>query len=341
MDTPSKSSRTGSLDDGALESTPFRERALQEQKLREELLFSETPGLQRRTPARHLETISRKPSEVKEYLRDLSSVLVSQGRNLTSFLTEQASIKDETESQADIEKPPDIKDELTQEAVVKKSSDPFGSASPEKPHHSIADTVFLQLETKRHKPKIRKIDDVVIKDIVKPAGLPESQADSLSDPKTPKEGGSSLSVPELPFQEELPIQDVLEESVQPRQVHEVIPGSDESSYSGEDLAPEEIEPLTITKLKLALGLFMNQNDIKFGPGAWRTLQDSSTKLMRELAKKFSQDGGRLVVDRQNLLNTLQLYEIIPFNASNEELFELCTKYLPLERLNELEMALFL
>lgn len=335
MDTPSKCGRTGSLGEGALESTPFRERALQEQKLREELLLSETPGLQRRTPARHLETISRKPSEVKEYLRDLSSVLVSQGRNLTSFLTEQASIKDETETQT-----PDIKDETTREALIKQSSDPFDPTSPEKPHHSIADTVFSQLETKRHKPKIRKIDDVVIKDIVKPEEQPERQAELLSDPKTPTEVGSSLSVPELPFQDELPTQDVLKESVQPRQVREVIPGSDESSDSGEDLAPEEVEPLTITKLKLALGLFMNQNDIKFGPGAWRTLQDSSTALMRELAKKFSQDGGRLVVDRQNLLNTLQLYEIIPFNASNEELFELCTKYLPLERLNELEMDLF-
>ncbi|SJM87011.1 uncharacterized protein ZBIST_3200 [Zygosaccharomyces bailii] len=340
MDTPSKSSRTSSSEDGALESTPFRERALQEQKLREELLLSETPGLQRRTPARHLETISRKPSEVKEYLRDLSSVLVSQGRNLTSFLTEQASIKDETETQTDIEKPPDTKDKLTRQAAINTSSDPFGSTSPEKPHHSIADTVFLQLETKRHKRKIRKIDDVVITDIVKPEGLPESQADSQSDPKTPTEAGSSLSVPELPFQDEPPTLDVLEESVEPRQVREVIPGSDESSYNSEGLAPEEIEPLTITKLKLALGLFMNQNDIKFGPGAWRALQDSSTALMRELAKKFSQDSGRLVVDRQNLLNTLQLYEIIPFNATNEELFELCTQYLPLERLNELEMALF-
>lgn len=339
MDAPNKSEGLGFSDDGeALGSTPFRERAVQEQKLREELLSRGTPGLQKKSPARGAESISQNPNEVKEYLRDLSSVLVTQGRNLTSFLTEQALIKDEEA-------------EETEETEVRQASSPpieWKGKSLESAQHSIADAVFSQLEAKRHKPKIRKLDTVVIKDI-EGFGKPsvkrsEWQSRWSPGPRTPTKIEDSLPVQEVGIQDDLPMLDSVEESKdhplasRGNSVDLVSDGSDQSS---EKSAADTIEPLTITKLKLLLGPFMSQNGINFGAGSWRTIQDLSVTLMQEMSRKLSEDHGKIVVNRQNILKMLELYEIVPLNATNEDLFELCSRYLPLENLNELEMALFL
>lgn len=320
MDTPR---RFKDPDSDSLATTPFRERALQEQKLKEELLLSGTPGWRKKSPERNVDTVSKNPSEVKKYLRDLSSVLASQGRNLTSYLAEQASTQEE---QTDSE----IK--LSPQAL-----------SPLKSHRSIAESVFSQLESTVQRPKIRKIDNVVIRDVERPL-VQEDQLSWLETSPIPSIRGPSnveagLPVQELGYEEGAIEQDGLEPSQQVSPKIES-PQSLESDRSSVGSEPEMIEPLNITRLKHFFNQFMDQNGIKLGSGSWRSLQDASMKLTETLAKDFLEDN-RIVMDRQNILKTLGRFEIVPQGATNDDLFELCCKYLPLEELNELEMALFL
>ncbi|CCD23656.1 centromere-binding protein CNN1 NDAI_0B06250 [Naumovozyma dairenensis CBS 421] len=70
--------------------TPFKERALEEQRIKEQLLLSATPGLRRRLEIQStFEPLATDPNEIKSYLRDLSSALLSQGKNLTKLLNEE------------------------------------------------------------------------------------------------------------------------------------------------------------------------------------------------------------------------------------------------------------
>ncbi|CCC70878.1 hypothetical protein NCAS_0F03940 [Naumovozyma castellii] len=88
MNTPKKNN--DSYSDSSELITPFKERALEEQKIKEQLVLSATPGLRRRLEMEsNLEPLQNDRDEVKSYLRDLSSALVSQGRNLTKLLNEE------------------------------------------------------------------------------------------------------------------------------------------------------------------------------------------------------------------------------------------------------------
>ena len=69
--------------------TPFKERALEEQRRRDSLILSLTPGLRRRNEVQaSVAPLNNDKIEVRTYLRDLSSALASRdgGRNLTQAL---------------------------------------------------------------------------------------------------------------------------------------------------------------------------------------------------------------------------------------------------------------
>ncbi|CAR31079.1 hypothetical protein ZYGR_0P03850 [Zygosaccharomyces rouxii] len=321
MDTPKRFNDPGS---DFLATTPFRERALQEQRLKEELLSSATPGWRRKSPERHVDAISKDPSEVKEYLRDLSSVLVSQGRNLTSFLAEQVSTQDD---QADTE-------------IKSSPKEP----TPQKPHYSIAESVLSQLESGIRKPKIRKIDGLVIKDKARTPfqedHLPERQMSLQESVRSPSVVEESIPIPEDDYEDEPLVENGLDPSPLASAPIES-PQGFESDQSSVDSEPETVDPLNITRLKHSLGQFMNENDIKLGQGSWRSLQDASVTLVERLAKHFTEEDRKIVLDRQSILKMLEQFEIVPLRATNDDIFEMCCKYLPLEDLNELEMGLFL
>ncbi|GAV54651.1 hypothetical protein ZYGR_0AN01190 [Zygosaccharomyces rouxii] len=327
MDTPKRFEDT---DSDFLATTPFRERALQEQRLKEELLSSATPGWRRRSPEKRVDAISKDPNEVKEYLRDLSSVLVSQGRNLTSFLTEQASTQD---GQTDT----DIRSSRKE-------------TTPQKPHRSFAESVLSQLESGVRKPKIRKIDGLVIRDIGRTPSQGdhalERQTNSPASIRSPSLVEESVPLQEHIFQDEPPVENGLDSSHQvsapsgsPQDFGS--PQSFESDQSSIDSEPDTMDPLNISRLKHSLGQFMNENGIKLGQGSWRALQDASVTMVERLAKHFTEENQKIVIDRQSVLKMLEQFEILPLKATNDDIFEVCCKYLPLEELNELEMGLFL
>ncbi|GCF00237.1 hypothetical protein ZYGM_002814 [Zygosaccharomyces mellis] len=326
MDTPD---RFGNTNSDFVATTPFRERALQEQRLKEELLSSATSGWRERSPKKRVDGISKDPNEVKDYLRDLSSVLVSQGRNLTSVLTERASTQ-EDQTDTEVKSPPK---QLTSQ----------------KSQHSIAETVLSQLESGIQRPKIRKIDGLVIRDIER-ASFPENyplerQTSSPATLKSPFSVDENIPVQENALQDEVPVETGLDPA------HQVAapsgspadfgsPLSIESDQSSIESEPETVDPLNIVHLKHSLGQFISANGIRLGQGSWRTLQDTSVSMVERLANYFIEDE-KIVIDRQSILKMLEQLEIMPLRANNDDIFEMCCKYLPLEELNELEMALFL
>lgn len=328
MDTPK---RFKGSDDDFLATTPFRERALREQRLKEELLSSATPGWRRRrSPEKQTADISKDHNEVKEYLRDLSSVLASQGRNLTSFLAEEASTKsDETD--------------------IRIKSSPK-ELTPPKPQHSVAESVLSQLYSDVRKPKVRKIDGLVIRDVERESLQEDDllgRQSSLPEPV----GSPSFMVESVPIEDEDPQNEPpVENGPDPSQMVSVPGGSPEdlgspqSFESDEDsieTEPETVDLLSVSRLKQSLSQFLSENDIKLGQGSWRALQDASVTMVERLSNYFNEEDHKLVIDRQNILKMLERFEIVPLKATNDDIFEMCCKYLPLEELNELEMGLFL
>lgn len=308
MRTPKKSEDIKS--EGSPLRTPFHERAIEEQRLKEELLLTSTPGLKKK-PAYFNETkiITNDPADVRSYFRDLSSVLVSQNKkDLTSRLAEEGGLSYFDE-----------KTEIPSSVDKEENLSMLGQAS------SLMERVFENLQPTEFRSKSRKvIRPVVIKDVelLPYKAVSEEPSFDIIDTDTPV------------------IESKLEDDARKPITEEGMLSDYEESISM-DTDPEEIDPLPMTKLKKSMHLFMAQNNIVFDKKSWPFLQKASELLIEKISEELMDDEKRLVPDRQNILEVFEGYEILPEHATNEELFELCCKYLPLEDLNILEMSLFL
>lgn len=308
MRTPKKSDDIKS--EGSPLRTPFHERAIEEQRLKEELLLTSTPGLKRKTTYfNETKIIANNPDDVKSYFRDLSSVLVSQNKkDLTSRLAEEGEF-------SYMDEKPEILDSNSKQENFSK----LGQAS------SLMERVFEQLQPTEFRSKSRKVSrPVVIKDVELPSDEAMSKEPSFDiiDTDTPVAENRLEDDAEKPITEEAMLSD-FEESI------------------SLDTDPEEIDPLPMRKLKKSVHLFMTQNNITFDKESWPFLQKASQMLTERITEELLDDEKRLVPDRQNILEVFERYKILPERSTNEELFELCCKYLTLEDLNILEIALFL
>ncbi|QLQ80041.1 hypothetical protein HG537_0D00410 [Torulaspora globosa] len=147
-------------DDGS-RGTPFRERAIEERRLKEELLRSATPGLKRRPgPWSREGRVLEDPVELKSHLRDLSAALALQeGRNLTNVLMEES----------------------------ERDSELKGS--------ELKDSVFSLLKADRTRPKIRKVQTpIVIQNVEEVFDAPEAQDDLPSSVEPLERADNSITV---------------------------------------------------------------------------------------------------------------------------------------------------
>ncbi|QLL33067.1 hypothetical protein HG536_0D05890 [Torulaspora globosa] len=300
MDTP-RGSRDVS-DGQTSRGTPFRERAIEERRLKDELLRSATPGLKRRPESWIDESRVREdPVELKSYLRDLSAVLALQERrNLTNVLMEE-------------------------DRGVLESDPAAGTSSV----NVLKDSVFSLLKADRARPKIRKVQTpIVIQDVESVSDTPEAFVDLPSSVESLAPVENSFTVA----------------SGQPEGVYEepgVVQQDDLSDDSYSEVSePDEPEPLTTSRLRRCLSLYMESEGMRLGKAGWRALQTASEALLKGMAQEMRDDEGRIVPDRQSILRAFVKFEVLAPNSSNEALFEVCCKYLTLEDLNKLEAALF-
>lgn len=311
MNTPTKSGGDRSRTPGA--TTPFRERAIEERRLKDELLLSATPGLKRLSdPQSDHGMVTNNPEDVKSYLRDLSAVLALQDRkNLTQVLANEEELpSDETSEYAGEE----------QETVDESRNDLRGS-------------VFSQLKLGEHRLKVRRIlEPIVIEDTditqenygnaVEVIDEPEPEPADVETQESSSPGG--------PVVDEV----IPEELDQPEPI--VI---DESSFT--DSEPEDVEPLPKFQMKQCLRSFIDTEGIELKTLSWAALQKASETLLKGMAAELLDEDKRIVPDRQNILHAFEKFKVVPKNSTNEALFEICCKYLTLEDLNDLEAALFL
>lgn len=310
MDTPRKANDVS--DEGSERWTPFRERAIEERRLKDELLLSATPGLKRRIKRWDDERkMANDPQELKSYLRDLSTALAVQKRkNLTSVLIDE-----------DRQRPGE---------PVKRLENESDSRLQAERGVYLKDSVFSLLQASRSRSKVRRVESPIV--IQEADGM--SSADGLlgsaeaeSNPESTIEVTHPLADIDSPDAPELPV------------------FKDEESMAGDsevtDSEPEEPEPLSTSRIRRCLRLYTKQEDLKLSKGAWSALQRASESLVGGIAKEMRDDEGRIMLDRQNILRAYEKFKLVTPNSGNEALFEICCKYLTLEDMNKLEAALFL
>lgn len=287
--------------------TPFRERALEERRLKEELMRSATPGLKRRRGIGG--RVREDPVELKSYLRDLSAVLALQDRrNLTSVLMEAREVE-------------------AREVEGDRRELRSGS---EGPVSGLKDSVFSLLEH-RTRPKIRRVQTPIAIQDADVLEAPEAPAEGVSDPPS--------SVEALEPENSVSAIDSHSEEVYKEPGAALVDNFSEVSES-DDSEPDEPEPLMVSRLRRCLSLYMEREGMRLGKGGWRALQTASEALLKGMAQEMSDGEGGIVPDRQSILRAFVKFEVLAPNSSNEALFEICCKYLTLEDLNKLEAALF-
>lgn len=309
MDTPNK--LTNERSEGSATRTPFGEKAVEELQWKEELLLSATPGLKRKTQVAHMiGRVGSDPDDLKAYLRDLSSVLVSQEkRNLTSYLVEATG--------------------SPQDHDLREQTDA----------HSLSKFVFSQLHNTGFRSKARKVGQISIRDTQLHSPLERNSSLADATDYTVNE----IPSPTLEYHEPILSPPTLSTDVAGLQEESGNNHTDTSSHSDSTSDSDSVvlEPLPMGQLKRSLRPFMALNNIILNKNSWRVLQNASDTLLERLGQGLTDENNRMIPDRQNILNVFERYEVIPNHATNDDLFELCGRYLPLEDLNSLEMSLFL
>lgn len=309
------------------------------------------------------QTLTTNPIEVRSYLRELSVVLASQ-----AISSDETSEKEnlELESMSIISN----EEEKERHLVGNTSKDRTGEATKYgQAFTSITDAVFSQLEPIRYNYKKRKVSSFIIKDI--------EQKVSLITSDSPKPNTIDNNIPELfytghnmsddsstsihsrsddvtnEFQQELYIDKLNSDhipilkkfmtenrmkEISIRELDDLIEENEEQEQIQSSLYQAKgLQPL---QLRHMIRPYLLQDDILLVQSSWKYLQKLSGKLIDHITADLRDDYGKITLDRQHIIWLFERYNIINQSATNEELFELCRRYLPLEDLNELEIALF-
>ncbi|KAG0672323.1 hypothetical protein C6P45_003007 [Maudiozyma exigua] len=123
----------------------------------------------------------------------------------------------------------------------------------------------------------------------------------------------------------------------------VSPPLQPTSYYGSDELinfQQKIKPLGIKKLQDIFQNFMRSNDIKIRDKTWKTIQDASSTIVQKMANDLDNGSGLLIPKRTKIIELLQKYQVIPLDATDSEIFAICSPYLTVEEMNELEIDWF-
>lgn len=334
--------------------TPFRERALEEQRLREEFLLRSTPGWKSSGQTRNDTVLPKDPLELSTYLRELSTVLLEQKDRDEQF--------HESRKQHHQSLPPESRDnvfgardiQITESGIQPdewKEDDEEGIGSNEPPPKaSLSREIFSSLADNRVR-KVRKTNDGVELVILDTSNRP-SELDSKTqnfDRNVPPQGDKSdLSFlnneddnefPEVVASEQI-IDNGQKESSSP--VEEMGDSPYDHETSGNFFIEKNVKPIRLSQLRHLVTPVINEDVFSLSNDSLRMLQQVSTEFIEKLSQDLKSLVARdtITLNRSLIITLLQKYNIVSDTPSNQELFELCCEYLPLEELNVLEIALF-
>ncbi|SMN22745.1 similar to Saccharomyces cerevisiae YFR046C CNN1 Kinetochore protein of unknown function [Maudiozyma saulgeensis] len=101
-----------------------------------------------------------------------------------------------------------------------------------------------------------------------------------------------------------------------------------------------IIPIGTRQLHDLFDNYLIMNNIKLKEKSWKTLQEISSQLLGQISTSLDNGNGLIVPHRTKIIEMLQNHEIIPLNATDSDIYGLCSSYLTVEEMNELEMEWF-
>lgn len=361
MSTPRKAAGNNENTEVSEIRTPFRERALEEQRLKDEVLIRNTPGYRKLLSAstKSHDILNKDPNEVRSFLQDLSQVLArkSQGNDTTTNKTQARNLIDELayeESQPE-------ENELLRSRSEKLTDNNIGNET-QPDYTSLSQTVFAKLQERDKGLKSRKIDPIIIQDVPTTGHEDEltvhspDKADSISMEvlrTSPSIGMDQVDEP--PVRDPVPISITQQEEP----LSEVLPSDDKEEteeaenedYSFENTSDENlddigndpirlnvpavrrssIKPLQIMDLKHLTRQFLNENRIILPKQTWSTIQEESLNIMDFLKQKIG------TLQKQELVDSFIDMGVI---NNVDDMFELAHELLPLELQSRIESYLF-
>lgn len=188
MSTPSKLDfQTSRMSpNGSDIMTPFKGRAMNENRRRQALRMSVTPGLKRRLQIQRSHSSWRSnPAELRSFINDMSESRYQNGKNLMGQLSLAAndttdevalppsSIPNETATELEPSYPivdqsvPSISEnqQPIQSNKIAKDSNEDGNENLSRPPKRLSDLIFSQLKTVPREVKIRKLEPLEISDV--------------------------------------------------------------------------------------------------------------------------------------------------------------------------------
>ena len=164
MSTPRKATSDREDADVSEIRTPFRERALEEQRLKDEILIRSTPGYRKltSTSVKSHDILNKDPNEVRSFLQDLSQVLArkSQGNDTKANESRARNLIDELTYEENR-----IEEDKFLQSSGGKTTDSSNDDDTNAGYTSLSQTVFAQLQERDKGIKSRKIDPIVIQDL--------------------------------------------------------------------------------------------------------------------------------------------------------------------------------
>ncbi|CAL9728507.1 hypothetical protein MOUN0_D05776 [Monosporozyma unispora] len=345
--------------------TPFKGRAMEENRRRQALRMSVTPGLKRRLQIQKSHSSWRSnPTELRSFINDMSESRYQNGKNLMGELSLAA--KDTTGEEGQPLPPPSssipnesaiepsysaveesIPTEAQQTNENVETQDNNNNVSPSRPPKRLSDLIFSQLKTVSREVKIRKLEPLEIRDVrLKP--LVEHNAndnnnnnnDGLNPPQPLIPNGNVDIVSNLGtgFPHTPPtLQPIYTQDAQ--QFNSFPPNDDNMDIDmgmdmGIDMEPVE-EPRSFSVDQLSQSLDTHEEMDRLDED---NNMDIVTKIRHLLINRdgtFEKDFDKIITFLNN--NNLILSDSMP---SVNDIYEICCQYLDMSEINDIERIWF-
>lgn len=360
MSTPRKATSDREDADVSEIRTPFRERALEEQRLKDEILIRSTPGYRKltSTSVKSHDILNKDPNEVRSFLQDLSQVLArkSQGNDTKANESRARNLIDELTYEENR-----IEEDKFLQSSGGKTTDSSNDDDTNAGYTSLSQTVFAQLQERDKGIKSRKIDPIVIQDalmaeeenelLAQPSQDDNSMSMDVLEP-SPASGRDATGELSMHDQKSILITEHDEGLSEPSSEPSLMDREEEQEDNAfKDTNSEDahnpvndpvrlhiptvrhaaVKPLEIRDLKHLTRQFLNENEIILPKQSWSTVQEESLHIMNFLNQKLGS------LQKQDLVDSFVDMGII---QNVDDMFELVHELLPLEHQSNIEAYLF-
>lgn len=294
------------ISDNKITQTPVKQNAIKDQQLRDKWIIGSTPGLNQNYSSYKSISSLNNSGMLKNYLRELSSVLV----NLDD------TIRNQNDSPLQNDK---------YMTICEK-----GNVNFQKESCNLFQESFSNVRNNERR-KLRKINNnmnLIIHDSFIQNEFEKSDSSI--------EESNQIESPGI-FKEEL-------DSISGSSKEEALVFLSTASLDFPiEIDSSNLNPMSTSSLKYLITSNLNKGRYTLPQVSLKTLQSISLDIIKLIAAEVNLNSfnNSIILDRSLLLQVFSKLNVISKNAKNQELFDLSSKYLSQENIDELEIALFL